>query len=89
MLGKDIDNILFLINLTDEKLENKLSHFIHFISFISVKIKLKTMESCIKQNNAIEIYQDYFNEIDEATDCEEPKAKVFDLIFSERERGIY
>ena len=34
------------------------------------------MESCIKQNNAIEIYQDYFNEIDEATDCEEPKAKV-------------
>ena len=76
MLGKDIDNILFLINLTDEKLENKLSHFIHFISFISVKIKLKTMESCIKQNNAIEIYQDYFNEIDEATDCEEPKAKV-------------
>ena len=36
MLGKDIDNIFFLINLTDEKLENKLSHFIHFISFISV-----------------------------------------------------
>ena len=34
------------------------------------------MESCIKQNNAIEIYQDYFNEIDESTDCEEPKAKV-------------
>lgn len=33
------------------------------------------MESCIKQNNAIEIYQDYFNEIDEATDCEEPRAK--------------
>ena len=35
----------------------------------------QTMESCIKQNNAIEIYQDYFNEIDEATDCEEPRAK--------------
>ena len=34
------------------------------------------MESCIKQNNAIEIYQDYFNEIDESTDCQEPKAKV-------------
>ena len=34
------------------------------------------MESCIKQNNAIEIYQDYFSEIDDATDCEEPKAKV-------------
>ena len=39
-------------------------------------IYMQTMESCIKQNNAIEIYQDYFNEIDEATDCEEPKAKV-------------
>ena len=37
------------------------------------------MESCIKQNNAIEIYQDYFNEIDEATDCEEPKAKTVNL----------
>ena len=36
----------------------------------------QTMESCIKQNNAIEIYQDYFNEIDESTDCQEPKAKV-------------
>ena len=47
------------------------------------------MESCIKQNNAIEIYQDYFNEIDEATDCEEPKAKVFDLIFSERETEVF
>ena len=52
------------------------------------------MESCIKQNNAIEIYevslaaldccteeiaQDYFNEVDEATDCEEPKAKTVNL----------
>ena len=47
------------------------------------------MESCIKQNNAIEIYQDYFNEIDEATDCEEPKAKVFDFTISERERAVF
>ena len=46
-------------------------------SVVSIKITYsKTMESCIKQNNAIEIYQDYFNEIDESTDCEEPKAKV-------------
>ena len=37
------------------------------------------MESCIKQNNAIEIYQDYFNEVDEATDCQEPKAKTVNL----------
>ena len=48
------------------------------------------MESCIKQNNAIEIYQDYFNEIDEATDCEEPKAKVLKPIFlGERYLCIY
>ena len=47
------------------------------------------MESCIKQNNAIEIYQDYFNEIDEATDCEEPKAKVLSIIFSERKIFLY
>ena len=54
----------------------------------------KIMESCIKQNNAIEIYevslaaldcfteeiaQDYFNEVDEATDCEEPKAMTVNL----------
>ena len=32
------------------------------------------MESCIKQNNAIEIYQDYFNEIDFD---EAPKGKKF------------
>ena len=42
------------------------------------------MESCIKQNNAIEIYQDYFSEIDEATDCEEPKAKVNWKIFTKK-----
>ena len=47
------------------------------------------MESCIKQNNAIEIYQDYFNEIDEATDCEEPKAKVSIDIIMFSERDIY
>merc|ERR1719220_2549752 len=37
------------------------------------------MEGCIKQNNAIEIYEDYFNEVDEATDCEEPRAKTVNL----------
>ena len=67
------------------------------------------MESCIKQNNAIEIYEviilesnlvqgllwskdlivkenfieisckDYFNERDEATDCEEPRSKTVNL----------
>ena len=37
------------------------------------------MESCIKQNNAIEIYEDYFSGVDEATDCEEPRAKTVNL----------
>jgi len=37
------------------------------------------MENCIKQNNAIEIYEEYFTELDEATDSEEPKAKTVNL----------
>jgi dynein intermediate chain 2 len=37
------------------------------------------MENCIKQNNAIEIYEEYFTEPDEATDSEEPKAKTVNL----------
>lgn len=49
-------------------------------NYVNTALKLcSTMESCIKQNNAIEIYQDYFNEIDEATDCEEPRAKTVNL----------
>ena len=38
------------------------------------------MESCIKQNNALEIYQDYFNEVDEVTNVDEPVAKTVNLI---------
>jgi dynein intermediate chain 2 len=37
------------------------------------------MENCIKQNNAIEIYEEYFTELDEATDSEEPRAKTVNL----------
>lgn len=34
------------------------------------------MEQCIKQNNALEIYEDYFEVIDEATQCQVPEAKT-------------
>ncbi|TRY68817.1 hypothetical protein TCAL_12894, partial [Tigriopus californicus] len=35
-----------------------------------------SMEQCIKQNNALEIYEDYFEIIDEATQCQVPEAKT-------------
>lgn len=34
------------------------------------------MEQCIRQNNAIDIYEDYFETVDEATQCEKPEAKT-------------
>ena len=34
------------------------------------------MEQCIRQNNAIEIYEDYFETIDDSTLCEKPEAKT-------------
>ena len=33
-------------------------------------------EQCIKQNNAIDIYEDYFENTDDATQCEKPEAKT-------------
>jgi hypothetical protein len=34
------------------------------------------MEQCIRQNNAVDIYEDYFETVDEATQCEKPEAKT-------------
>ena len=34
------------------------------------------MESCIKQNNGIDIYIEYFEEPDEGTECEAPQTKT-------------
>ncbi len=34
------------------------------------------MEQCIKQNNAVEIYEDYFDGGDETTECEKPDSKT-------------
>lgn len=36
----------------------------------------QSAEQCIKQNNAIDIYEDYFEDVDEATQCEKPEAKT-------------
>ena len=37
---------------------------------------LQSAEQCIKQNNAIDIYEDYFENPDDATQCEKPEAKT-------------
>ena len=34
------------------------------------------MEQCIRQNNAIDIYEDYFEVQDDSTQCERPEAKT-------------
>ena len=34
------------------------------------------MEGCIKQNNGIDIYVEYFEEKDEGTECEAPHART-------------
>ena len=34
------------------------------------------MESCIKQNNGIDIYIEYFEDVDEGTECEAPQTKT-------------
>ncbi len=36
----------------------------------------QNMEQCIKQNNAVEIYEDYFCGADESTLCEKPESKT-------------
>ena len=36
----------------------------------------QSMEQCIRQNNAIEIYEDYFEDGDESTQCEKPESKT-------------
>ena len=40
------------------------------------------MENCIKQNNGIEIYFEYFEDPDEMTQCDAPQAKsIGEIIF--------
>ena len=39
-------------------------------------IFLQSMEQCIRQNNAIDIYEDYFEVQDDSTQCERPEAKT-------------
>ena len=37
------------------------------------------MEGCIKQNNGIDIYVEYFEEPDDGTQCEAPQVKTIGL----------
>ena len=41
------------------------------------------MESCIKQNNGIDIYIEYFEEQDEGTECEAPTTKTVGKLLRE------
>ena len=38
------------------------------------------MESCIKQNNGIDIYIEYFEDVDEGTECEAPQTKTVGIM---------
>ena len=37
------------------------------------------MESCIRQNNAIDIYEQYFSDVDAETSDEPPSAKTINV----------
>ena len=39
-----------------------------------------SMESCIKQNNGIDIYLEYFPQLDRRTECEPPHTKTVGLV---------
>jgi len=40
---------------------------------------LQIMEHCIKQNNAIDIYEEYFSEVDVDTSGDPPSAKTINV----------
>ena len=40
---------------------------------------VQVMEHCIKQNNAIDIYEEYFSEIDVDTSGDPPSAKTINV----------
>ena len=39
-----------------------------------------SMESCIKQNNGIDIYLEYFSQLDRTTECEPAQTKTVGLV---------
>ena len=62
-------------------------HFAHiavhdskwFIISVSHFAPVQVMEHCIKQNNAIDIYEEYFSEIDVDTSGDPPSAKTINV----------
>lgn len=47
--------------------------------FVSHFASVQVMEHCIKQNNAIDIYEEYFAEIDVDTSGDPPSAKTINV----------
>ena len=53
-----------------------LQDYTLFFIYINLKNLFQSMEQCIRQNNAIDIYEDYFEVQDDSTQCERPEAKT-------------
>ena len=50
------------------------------LQFLSSVLSLQVMEHCIKQNNAIDIYEEYFEDQDSVEDMQEcPSAKTINI----------
>ena len=45
-----------------------------------------SMESCIKQNNGIDIYLEYFTQLDRSTECEAAHARTVGLVRDPEQR---
>ena len=56
--------------------ELKIVFYIRACLINQIIIPQQNAEQCIKQNNAIDIYEDYFENTDDATQCEKPEAKT-------------
>ena len=59
----------------------KLARSVNVCSINTYILSLQLMENCIKQNNGIDIYLEYFEEPDEMTQCDAPQAKSIGKIF--------
>ena len=63
--------------LKDEN--RKTSDFLKYLVFKYHFILFQTMEHCIRQNNSIDIYEEYFGDIDVDSSEEPPSAKTINV----------
>ena len=63
---------LIELHFTHTALRDSLIFVFHFAP-------VQVMEHCIKQNNAIDIYEEYFSEIDVDTSGDPPSAKTINV----------